>query len=69
MSIKAALAIDVEPPFAKNQVLKLLDVLGQYRIKAIFFVTGMVLVQHKDLVSSLVKAGHELALHGYNHHL
>lgn len=67
MSIKAALTIDVEPPFAKNQVLKLLDVLGQYRIKATFFVTGMVLEQHKDLASSLVKAGHELALHGYNH--
>jgi len=66
MSIKAALTIDVEPPFAKNQVQKLLDVLGQYRIKTIFFVTGMVLEQHKDFVLSLVKAGHELALHGYN---
>ena len=67
MSIRAALTIDVEPPFAKNQVLRLLDVLAQYRIKATFFVTGMVLEQHKNLASSLVKAGHELALHGYNH--
>jgi peptidoglycan/xylan/chitin deacetylase (PgdA/CDA1 family) len=36
-------------------------------LRQFFLVTGMVLEQHKDLVSSLVKAGHELALYGYNH--
>lgn len=69
MLTKIAITIDVEPPVSENVVLKILGVLGQYRIPATFFFTGRVLEHHKDLAFSLIEAGHELALHGYKHSL
>jgi|SRR4051794_14170275 len=48
-----------------RRVLRLLEAAG---IKASFFVLGWVARRHPSLVREIVRAGHELASHGYAHH-
>ncbi len=69
MHLQVAVTIDVEPPVAEAETLKLLEKLDEYEIHATFFVTGRVIERHRRLVSALLKTDHELALHGYMHHL
>lgn len=47
----------------------ILDLLGKHGVKATFFVLGWVAQQHPDLVLQIHDAGHEIALHGYDHRL
>jgi peptidoglycan-N-acetylglucosamine deacetylase len=46
---------------------KLLDLFKKEKIKATFFVTGMMAEQYPDLVCRITKEGHELGCHGYTH--
>ncbi|GHJ16911.1 MULTISPECIES: polysaccharide deacetylase family protein [unclassified Micromonospora] len=44
-----------------------LDVLAAHRVRATFFVLGVMLRRRPDLGRRLVAAGHEVALHGWAH--
>nr|WP_242987644.1 delta-lactam-biosynthetic de-N-acetylase [Anaerobacterium chartisolvens] len=46
---------------------KILDVLDQNKVKAIFFITGPYLSQHQDLVRRMVEEGHEVGNHTIHH--
>lgn len=69
MRLQVAITIDVEPPIAEVETLKLLEKLDEYGIHATLFVTGRVIERQRHLMSALLKTDHELALHGYMHHL
>ena len=51
----------------KRGVAKILDVLARYSVKATFFVPGWVARNYPETVYAIVKAGHEVAGHGYAH--
>jgi peptidoglycan/xylan/chitin deacetylase (PgdA/CDA1 family) len=48
---------------------QLLDVLKRYEIKATFFIVGYRAQNHPDLVRRMVREGHALGNHSYNHAL
>jgi peptidoglycan-N-acetylglucosamine deacetylase len=45
-----------------------LEVLARFDVRATFFVLGSALYRHPGLGRELTAAGHELAVHGWNHH-
>lgn len=47
---------------------KILDLLDQYDVKATFFVLGKVGKDFPGLIKDISEAGHELAIHGFNHY-
>ena len=49
------------------QTLHLLDLLDELDAKATFFLLGMSVANHGDLVKEIVRRGHEPACHGYAH--
>lgn len=48
---------------------KLLELLGNRRVRATFFVLGWVAERYSSLVRRIASAGHEIASHGYAHEL
>lgn len=46
---------------------RLLALLGEYRVRATFFVLGIVAEQHPGLIRRIDQAGHEIGVHGYAH--
>lgn len=46
---------------------KLLDLFKKERVKATFFVTGMMAEQYPDLIHRIPEEGHELGCHGHTH--
>ncbi|MFF9122930.1 glycosyltransferase [Streptomyces sp. NPDC014889] len=46
---------------------KVLDVLKQHNAHAVFFITGTMASQYPDLVQRIVREGHEIGLHTFNH--
>lgn len=46
---------------------QLLELLSKYRIKATFFLLGIVMEEFPDLVTEIKNEGHELACHTYSH--
>lgn len=48
---------------------RLLEVLGQAKTRATFFVLGYVAEQHPELVREIAAAGHEIGTHGFSHTL
>jgi len=46
---------------------KLLDLYDQYNVKATFFTLAWVAERYPALIKRIVKEGHELASHGYDH--
>ncbi|WP_142218280.1 bifunctional polysaccharide deacetylase/glycosyltransferase family 2 protein [Streptomyces sp. SLBN-118] len=46
---------------------KVLDQLKQYDAHAVFFVTGTMTSRHPELVERMVREGHEVGLHTFNH--
>jgi peptidoglycan/xylan/chitin deacetylase (PgdA/CDA1 family) len=49
--------------------LRLLDVLAKHEVRATFFVIGRYVRQRPDIVRELVKAGHVIGNHTFNHPL
>lgn len=60
------LTFDDGPDPAYTQ--KILDILADYNVKASFFVLGKAAEQYPNLVEQMVKAGHSIGNHSYNHH-
>ncbi|MDM5208409.1 polysaccharide deacetylase family protein [Cytobacillus kochii] len=48
---------------------QILDVLSEYNAKATFFITGSNAKKYPDVVRRIVKEGHEVANHTYNHEI
>ncbi|BAV34028.1 polysaccharide deacetylase [Sulfuricaulis limicola] len=48
---------------------RLLDIFGQFDIRATFFVLGWVAERYPQLVKDIAASGHEIACHGYSHSL
>ncbi|MFF7902030.1 glycosyltransferase [Streptomyces sp. NPDC088817] len=46
---------------------QVLDVLKQHHAHAVFFITGTMASQYPDLVKRIVREGHEIGLHTFNH--
>lgn len=46
-----------------------LELLGQYNVKATFFIGGIWAAENPELVERMYMQGHEIANHGYNHKL
>jgi polysaccharide deacetylase family protein (PEP-CTERM system associated) len=51
----------------ERQTSHLLDLLDELGAKATFFLLGMTVVQHRELVGEIVRRGHDPACHGYAH--
>lgn len=51
----------------ENNINRILDMLEQHDTKATFFTLGWVAERYPILVRSIVRMGHEIASHGYNH--
>ncbi len=51
----------------QRNVGRLLDLFAERGVRATFFVLGWVAERNPGLVGDLVKAGHEIASHGYGH--
>ena len=58
------LTIDDGP---SDNTFRVLDALDKHKIKAIFFCTGKNIENHFREFSAIVKAGHRVENHGYNH--
>jgi polysaccharide deacetylase family protein (PEP-CTERM system associated) len=52
-----------------RQTTVLLDLLDRLQARATFFLLGMTVRNHRDLVAEIVRRGHEPACHGYAHTL
>jgi peptidoglycan/xylan/chitin deacetylase (PgdA/CDA1 family) len=62
-----ALTFDDGPhPDATPEILRRLDGAG---VHATFFLLGEMVAQHPDIARRIVAAGHEVAVHGYEHRL
>lgn len=48
---------------------RILNVLAEAEVKATFFILGWIAEHHPDLVKRIHAQGHEIAAHGYGHHL
>ena len=53
--------------FSREGNKNLLKLLDKYDIKATFFVTGYFAEREKEQVKEILRKGHEIACHGYNH--
>jgi polysaccharide deacetylase family protein (PEP-CTERM system associated) len=51
----------------ERQTAHLLDLLDELEAKATFFLLGMSVAQHRELVAEIVRRGHDPACHGYAH--
>jgi len=55
------------PLRVEKNTYRLLELFEEHNAKATFFVLGWVAEQCPQLIQAIVKEGHELASHGYNH--
>src|SRR5919109_5161060 len=51
----------------ERQTAYVLDLLDELDARATFFLLGMTVANHRDLVREIVRRGHEPACHGYAH--
>lgn len=58
---------DTLPCRVERNTRKILDLFKEKNIKATFFTLGWVAERYPDLIKRMVKDGHELACHGYEH--
>lgn len=58
---------DELPARVEQNTNKILDIFGERRISATFFVLGWIAERYPQLVMRIVEEGHELASHGYGH--
>ena len=57
------------PSRVEDQVLQVIELLGQNRITATFFILGWVAERHPGCVKAIAAAGHEIGCHSYAHEL
>lgn len=50
-------------------VERYLEIFSEYHVKATFFVLGVIVEQHPEMVRKIAQEGHEIASHGYDHQL
>jgi polysaccharide deacetylase family protein (PEP-CTERM system associated) len=65
----APAAWDTLPPRVEANTRRILDLLAAHDVRATFFVLGWVAERWPHLVDEIVRAGHEVACHGYAHRL
>lgn len=58
------LTIDDGP---SENTFRILDSLDRHKIKAVFFCTGKNIERHFNEFNAIIKAGHRIENHGYNH--
>lgn len=51
------------------EIIDFLDLLDEYHIKATFFVLANILERNTDILSEIVRRGHAIGCHGYDHDL
>jgi|ECHhosMinimDraft_1075155.scaffolds.fasta_scaffold03192_1 peptidoglycan/xylan/chitin deacetylase (PgdA/CDA1 family) len=52
---------------AKKGLKRILNLLDKYKIKATFFIPGIIAEKYKETISSILKSNHEIGHHGYDH--
>jgi polysaccharide deacetylase family protein (PEP-CTERM system associated) len=60
-------AWDEHPSRVVHSTNRVLDVFADHGARGTFFVLGWVAERHPDIVHRIVREGHELASHGYDH--
>jgi polysaccharide deacetylase family protein (PEP-CTERM system associated) len=58
---------DALPCRVEHNVARVLDLLGELRCQATFFVLGWIAHRYPELIRTIADAGHEIASHGYAH--
>lgn len=58
---------DILPHRVERNTQRILDIFDASGIKATFFTLGWIAERYPDLVGRIIKDGHELACHGYEH--
>ncbi len=58
---------DSLPQRVERNTLKILDMFEARKVKATFFTLGWVAERHPEIIHRIIKDGHELACHGYEH--
>lgn len=58
-----------QPPRAEAVVERILALLAEHRVRATFFVLGLVAERTPGVVRRIVEAGHELGSHGHSHRM
>jgi polysaccharide deacetylase family protein (PEP-CTERM system associated) len=53
----------------ERNTMRILELLGERRAQATFFILGWVAERHPGLIRRIAEAGHEIASHGYGHDL
>ena len=51
----------------KVGIPRILDLLRRHDIRCTFFVPGLVIERYRDVIASIVEAGHEIGHHSYSH--
>ena len=60
-----ALTFDDGP--TKPMTTQILDLLDKYSMKATFFVSGVNVARHPDIINDIIARGHSIGNHSYNH--
>ncbi|HTE05996.1 MAG TPA: XrtA system polysaccharide deacetylase [Planctomycetota bacterium] len=58
-----------QAPRSEEIVARILALLAEHRVRATFFVLGLVAERSPGVVRAIASAGHELASHGYSHRM
>ena len=64
---KKEIYLTFDEGYENGYTSKILDVLRDNNVKAVFFITGPYLKGHQDLVRRMVEEGHEVGNHTINH--
>lgn len=64
---KPAVALMINVAWGTEHLEPILDILGQYQVRATFFLDGKWLERNKEMASKLLREGHELGNHAYSH--
>jgi polysaccharide deacetylase family protein (PEP-CTERM system associated) len=52
-----------------RNTMRLLEIFDEFKVRSTFFILGWVAERHRDLITTMVSRGHEIASHGYAHRL
>jgi polysaccharide deacetylase family protein (PEP-CTERM system associated) len=63
------LSWDLQPACVERDFLRLLDLLAAHQVRATCFFLGWIAQRFPHLVHAAIAGGHEIASHGYAHHL